>query len=387
MQRPTKALLAALVVLLAAAGAAAGDGEKPAVRSWVERIGELAQRYPGEAALVAIIGLYLLSVLAGRKENLRVAQEFSDTFCGGEESLFGQQFAAHGVAGQDTGRDPLWWREGPQSFKIWATGRRFCTGALIAIETPPRHDMIKRLIPGQSEGRVDVEVIMREGVMAPMVLAVGPPKAIRALGKSNKDVKDFTKKVELPKDRFPLWPAGAGGGKELAAVAESQALFADVFGDARVQQLIGRDPLVAKHLKQIVFTTEGSLGPPDRKLKFTMALPGPGKVEELRGLLTLAFLMIDIVGSYKHSADAAAKAAAVRQRVAAVRGADGGDGDGGGAGAKDREAAAQLRRLEKLAEEREKARRQGPKALEKFEERIRKQQLKKAMKRNTVKMG
>ena len=35
----------------------------------------------------------------------------------------------------------------------------------------------------------------------------------------------------------------------------------------------------------------------------------------------------------------------------------------------------------------EKARRQGPKALEKFEERIRKQQMKKAMKKNTVKMG
>jgi hypothetical protein len=35
----------------------------------------------------------------------------------------------------------------------------------------------------------------------------------------------------------------------------------------------------------------------------------------------------------------------------------------------------------------DKARRQGPKALEKFEERLRKQQMKKQMKKSTVKMG
>jgi hypothetical protein len=35
----------------------------------------------------------------------------------------------------------------------------------------------------------------------------------------------------------------------------------------------------------------------------------------------------------------------------------------------------------------ERARRQGPKALEKFEEKLRKQQMKKQMKRQTVKMG
>lgn len=33
---------------------------------------------------------------------------------------------------------------------------RFCSGALISVETPPRQDMIRRLLPGQSEGRVDV---------------------------------------------------------------------------------------------------------------------------------------------------------------------------------------------------------------------------------------
>ena len=94
------------------------------------------------------------------------------------------------------------------------------------------------------------EIVMREGNMAPMVLAVAPPKPMRTLGKATADVKDFTTRVDLPQDRFPLWPGGGGGSaKELVAHCESQALFIDLFGDARVQQIIGKDPLVAKHLK------------------------------------------------------------------------------------------------------------------------------------------
>jgi hypothetical protein len=102
---------------------------------------------------------------------------------------------------------------------------------------------------------------MREGAMAPMVLATAPLKGIKALLKTNADVRDFTKRVEIPKDRLPLWPTGAAaggagggagggwGGRELAVMSESQGLFFDLFGDARVQQLIARDAGVAKHLK------------------------------------------------------------------------------------------------------------------------------------------
>lgn len=92
---------------------------------------------------------------------------------------------------------------------------------------------------------------MREGCMAPMVLAVTPAKGLKALSKSNADVKDFAKRVELPKERFPLWPAGVGGkgAADLAALCESQSLFYDLFGDARVQQIIGKDPHLQKHLR------------------------------------------------------------------------------------------------------------------------------------------
>jgi hypothetical protein len=79
-------LLATLVLLAAPVGThAAGGGAADniaSVRAWVERIGVLSQRYPIETGLLAVIGIYLATVIAGRRENLRLAQEWSDTFCG-----------------------------------------------------------------------------------------------------------------------------------------------------------------------------------------------------------------------------------------------------------------------------------------------------------------
>lgn len=384
--------LAALLLLAAARTATAQDADaaKPAPRAFAEQLGELAQRHPAESLLMAIIGVYLMTVIAGRRDNLRVATEVSDAIAG-PDGILAQNFAAHGSAADRGHKDPLWWREGPSTFKLWATGRRFCTGTLITIETPAHHDVIRRII-GQSDPRIEIEVVMREGSMAPMVLAVGPPKHMKSMTKSNPDVKDFARRVDVAADRYPLWPsAGKGGAPELVAAAESAGLFHDLFGDARVQQLVGKDPHLAKHLRQIIFSTEGSLGRPDRKLWFCSALPPPGRAEELRGVVALAMLLTDIVGSYKLSTEAASKAGALRAKVVASRAeVDGGGGEGGSSGSKaqqERQQAAMQRRLEKLAEEREKARRQGPKALEKFEERLKKQQLKKQMKRATVKMG
>lgn len=62
----------------------------------------------------------------------------------------------------------------------------------------------------QRQPNAQVEVLMSEETMAPMVLALGGPKAMRQLAKSNDDVKDFTKRVDVPKDKMPLWPSGSG---------------------------------------------------------------------------------------------------------------------------------------------------------------------------------
>lgn len=65
-----------------AAAAAGGAGELPPVRSFMQRVGELAIKYPAEAALLAVIALYLLAVIAGRRENYKHAADFSDAFAG-----------------------------------------------------------------------------------------------------------------------------------------------------------------------------------------------------------------------------------------------------------------------------------------------------------------
>jgi hypothetical protein len=91
---------------------------------------------------------------------------------------------------------------------------------------------------------------MSEGAMSPMVLAIAPPKALRQLAKSSDDVKDFTKRIEVARDRAPGWPAGGEGQpRELGVHAESAGLFYDIFGDARVLAALTREPEVLKHLR------------------------------------------------------------------------------------------------------------------------------------------
>jgi hypothetical protein len=181
-----------------------------------------------------------------------------------------------------------------------------CVGVLFTVETPPHHDFVKRLLPGQFDSRLgvrrrgpatgagglaeaamgadgmqehrpavssraaaagiplaacpragsrcapprQVEVWMSEGAMAPMVLAAGPPKALRQLAKSNDDLKDFTKRIDVARDRAPGWPAGGpDGGRELAVHAESAGLFYDILGDPRALAALTREPEVLKHLR------------------------------------------------------------------------------------------------------------------------------------------
>lgn len=69
-------------------------------------------------------------------------------------------------------------------------------------------------------------------------------------------------------------------------------------------------------------------------------------------LQALVFLLIDVVGGYKLSSDAATKAAALRQKVADTRAERDAGGGGGEAARLEREQAAMIRRLEKIQEER-----------------------------------
>lgn len=388
-------LAAACTVVRASEDAPAGDAAAKDPASAVDRLVLLVKRFPVEAALIATLVVYVLAVMLGRTENLKLATEWSQAFAEPENSLLAQQFAIHGSTRQTNGK--LFWRDGPSTFKFWATGRRNCVGVLFTVETPPHHDIVRRLVPGQSDGRLEVEVWMTEATMPPMVLAVAPPKVLKLLSKSNPDLKDFAKKVEVAKDKMPLWPTStapspsSSGIKDLGVLSESAGLFYDLFGEPRVQQLIAKDPNLGKHLRSLVVSSEGSLGRPPHKMLFTFGLPGPGAMGELQPCLALAFMLIDIVGGYRLSADAQTKAQALRQKVEASREerkAQEEGGGGGGANAHaERQEAAMRRRMEKLLEEKEKARRQGPKALEKFEERMRKQSMKKQMKKSTVKMG
>jgi hypothetical protein len=74
------AVLAVGLQLAAAAGDAAGGAV--AATPLADRVAALASKYPFEAALLAVLGLYLLSVIVGRRENLRLATEWSRALAG-----------------------------------------------------------------------------------------------------------------------------------------------------------------------------------------------------------------------------------------------------------------------------------------------------------------
>ncbi|WIA36394.1 hypothetical protein OEZ86_007707 [Tetradesmus obliquus] len=342
---------------------------------------ELAAKYAPELVGVALILIYLLNAYFGAQKNKEIATNWIRVL-GEPDNVLARNFAVHGSMSSDSDKE-LWWKESNTSYKCYASGRRYCTGAMITLNLKPRQDMLfelwHMLVPQQDT--LTFDVFLGEGGMPlQSVLALGQPKAVRALLRDEgvlgqgRRLGDFAKPMQVARERVPGgWP-----NDKLAVAAEAPSLLYDI---------LNAEPAIAKGfvqgcrwLRSGVASSEVAQGsnPAGPRVTFELALPPVEKADEISMLLSCVLLLVDLLGSYKPSAEMKKRAADLRaslQQEAAKK------------GSQDRQEQLAQKRMEKLEAERAKARAAGPLALAKFDEKHQAKMRNREMRKRTMRVG
>lgn len=80
-------------------------------------------------------------------------------------------------------------RESASTFKMYATGRRFCQSFTATLDLRKRQDLLSYAysLVSPSDDELNIEIEMNESAMPPLVLAVAPPKTARAMLKDEEN--------------------------------------------------------------------------------------------------------------------------------------------------------------------------------------------------------
>ncbi|GAX84301.1 hypothetical protein CEUSTIGMA_g11723.t1 [Chlamydomonas eustigma] len=327
-------------------------------------------KYMVEISSAAFCLIYIITAFYGSSFNKRIAEAWTKSYAfkGG---LFEKNFSSLG----SVENVPLM-RESGNLFKFYATGRRYCHGLLAELKLLPRQDFISMVwnLLSPTEDLVQIEVYMTDEAMPPIVLAIATPKYARVLQRDSRDVQRYTKKISISKDIFPSWH-----NDKLWVLGEHSSVVQDLFSDTKIQLLLSfSGPYAAgmKYFRSLHFTSENPEGSHKRVLRFQFKLPPPAEMDAISKLLDCVPLFIDVVGTYKLPAD-------LKRRVLESRAKQEEDEE---ELKKKRFEAIQQKRLEKAQEERAKLLRMSPDARLKYEEKMQRQNAKKAMKTKAVRI-
>jgi len=117
-------------------------------------------------------------------------------------------------------------KEGQNTFKFYASGRRFCESVLVTLELRARQDLLTllwyTLYP--RDDIMKIEVSMNEEAMAPFILAVTRRKQAKAFLKEHKDLKELCSVVDFSSRR--RWPAD-----DLAVITDCREAANELLND------------------------------------------------------------------------------------------------------------------------------------------------------------
>jgi hypothetical protein len=190
--------------------------------------------------------------------------------------------------------------------------------------------------------------------------------------------------------RLPYaWPSA-----DLAVLTDQPALFQALFASPRVAALLSdpeRAALVRRHLR-FLYVTSAHPGRNARRVLAEVKLPASSaRLRDAEPALELVMAVVDALPSFRQSPEALrraeeSRAAANEAAEARRKGAAGGGGGGAGGGAHDANQRRMMeRRQERLAQERDKARREGK--LDEWERQQRLKEQKKLAKKRTMRVG
>lgn len=248
-----------------------------------------------EFALLALIIVYAANVLYGLRENKRIALAFSRKFaCPG--SILDTNFSVIGPK-EASVIDPAIQilRESPSEYKMYASGRRYCTGMLTTIHLRQRPDLFKLMWDVYKLNRdyASVEVYMNAPNWPPVTMAVAAGKHLKAMREAHKDIENFASPVNVSKERLPSWPAAKPKG--LQVLSESSTVFYDVFSDSKLQSLFSSAGLEGplRHFRSLHISTDTGEGQAIKVIRYAMH-GGAGREEPVTAGSELFYFRVDV---------------------------------------------------------------------------------------------
>ncbi|GJP37201.1 hypothetical protein CLOM_g21635 [Closterium sp. NIES-68] len=281
--------------------------------------------FVAEGVFLAFLAIFAINYFVGKWQNEKIGLAFASHFAT-EGSLLAKNFA---LIGTGESSEPILVKEGQATFKLYASGRRFCEAMLVTLNLRSRHDLATLAwdaVLTSKKDQVDVEVYMNDEDMAPFVLAIVPRKSAKAFMKDNADLKEFASML----DAEVVLKGGGGSGKnkwagdELAIIGDSREAAYELLSDVIIDQLFGEKsyPKHAPLFRALHFTDQHptAAGAHRKVLRFSFLLPRGGspadRAAELAKLMASVPFFIDAVGKFRLSAQAKTKAEAARAKAA-----------------------------------------------------------------------
>ncbi|KAJ6798332.1 Uncharacterized protein M6B38_211425 [Iris pallida] len=264
-----------------------------------------------EIACVSFLVAFAFNYFTGKRQNELIALAWASRFAT-PGSIFDKNFSLLGT-GDGKNDAPLLLKEGQDTFKFYASGRRFCVGLLATMELKSRHDLIMRIVDlvFPKKDTITFEVVMNEDAMDHVVVALARKKTAKAMQKDCRDLAKFGN----------LMASGPSGRKwvaeELMVVTESKEVAGDMITDVVLDQVFG-EKAFEKFGKWFISMHLSDQQPGSHKkiLMFKFALPGVNNMEDMTRLVALVPYYIDLIGRYKLSSQARPKTEAARSKAA-----------------------------------------------------------------------
>lgn len=158
----------------------------------------LRERYVWECVCMLVAGVYVMLYVMGKASNRRIAEDWAFASRPWLES----QFAAVGLSLSNRHVDDAsgLMTETPSRLSLFASGRRFCHGALFTIELKRRQDVIQQLLAmldlAPSRDVLTIEIPMDDANMEPFVFAVTRKRYASKLKTNHKDLENLSAQVK-----------------------------------------------------------------------------------------------------------------------------------------------------------------------------------------------
>lgn len=247
----------------------------------------------------------------GRKENEKIALAWATEFAG-TDAILEKNFSMIGFG--DKPEAPSLIKEGQNTFKFYASGRRYCESLMATLVLKNRQDLLCRLVylvfPVKDE--ITFQINMNEDAMEPVVFALTHKKKAKDSQRDLKDLQQFATVLNTPSSR--KWVS-----EDLAVISESRELAYDLLPELLLDQVFGDKAFkaYAPYFVSLHFSDQFPESKHKKVLQFTFNIPSLEKLTEMKHLIALVPYFIDIMGRYRMGSAAKTKATTIREKIRA----------------------------------------------------------------------